>query len=143
MNYNPFGWWKKPKEEDPCRCNEDERAAIAAMYRTREEPEDPINTYTLINNEEDEEEKPEEPVTPEYQPHTPNDPEVISINSEESEEEGWIRRVREHFNKPNPEMARQQNPKFRKHRNYETVDDLELQINRWVDKCNTARIKRP
>ena len=35
-------------------------------------------------------------------------------------------------------MARQQNPKFRKHRNYETVDDSELQINRWVDKCNTT-----
>src|SRR3990170_1999329 len=111
MNYNPFGWWKKPKEDDPCRCSEEEKGTIMAMYQPRKEPEDPINTYTLINTEENEEEKPEETATPEYQPHTPNDPEIISINSEETEED-WETRTRKHFSKANPGMTWQQNPKF-------------------------------
>src|SRR5687767_8078622 len=39
-NYNPFGWYKKPTEDSPCDCNQDEMRAMNALYRQMNEPED-------------------------------------------------------------------------------------------------------
>src|SRR5687768_13228563 len=82
MNFNPFGWWKKPKEEDSCNCNEDEMNAMLAMNRvnpSNDDPEDPIETYTLINDESES----EEPLEITKSPLKPEEPEIIEIDSGE------------------------------------------------------------